>query len=124
MKKSFRSWMVLGIFVFSSMEATTMNVTVRCTTGQRVSNLPIVVKDYSGTVIPGATQTDEDGVFQIADVESYTIPMSIYYNMDECGPNYIATIGETIGLVSINYYPVDAPCSCAQLVPPAQPSSP
>lgn len=118
MKAAVLSFCLAGGCLFAPLEAVTITVTVTCSNGQSVNSLPIRVVDSVGTEVPDVTETDSQGVFEIANSETFTAPFHIFFNEPNgstCGSCGVVTISSTTGFVTINYYPTELPCSCANL---------
>ena len=121
--KSLVKW-VLSVCSFMAIvgslpaSAENVTVTVTCSNGQNVANLPISVVDSAGTTIPGAVVTDSSGSFLISNSEGFVPPFYLSFQSlqgSACGAYYIYVNSENVGVVSLNYYPTNVPCSCAAL---------
>ena len=105
----------IAVCVLSSLVADSLTVTVQCSNGQYVTNLPISVYDSAGTEVSGLTVTDSQGTFVINNSQNYQAPFNMFFtakNGSMCGAYNINVNGST-GSVSLNYYPTELPCSCA-----------
>ena len=105
----------IALCVLSSLVANSLSVTVRCSNGQNVANLPITVLDATGAKVAGLTKTNAQGVFVINNSQNYQTPFNMFFtakNGSMCGAYNINISGNT-GMVSLNYYPTELPCSCA-----------
>lgn len=112
--------LLLGVtLAFAPVFADTLSVTVTCSNGQVVSNLPVTVVDSNGQMIPDVEPTNSKGIFMIDNSEMYTLPLFMYFTSPqgyECGSYYIYIDPQGLGQVSLNYYPTELPCSCSQLL--------
>ncbi len=110
------AWMVVSCSILS---ATTLTVNVSCSNGLMVSNLTVTgVADINGEQMTFSTPTDQNGNFEVYDIEDFTEPFFMSYQTPEsvvCDGNYISVFSGDRGQVWLNYYPENVPCSCANL---------
>lgn len=96
--------------------ATDITVTVYCN-GQTVpEGLEISVEDANMTPVAGASSTNSEGQFVIADAENYVEPFSMFftaYNGSTCGAYSVSLSSSTEGSVFLAYYPTGLCCSCS-----------
>ena len=117
-QKGFWLFLVSGIMT-STLFAETINVTVRCSNGKNVPNLPVRVLDSNLQEVPDVQPTDVHGVFHIENSELFTAPFFMYFTTPSggtCGSYFIYIDPANEGHVDLNYYPDNLPCSCAKLV--------
>jgi hypothetical protein len=108
----------IAIGAFTSAHADSITVTVRCSNGQAVKNLSVAVRDSLGDDIPNLLPTNSKGTFVIENSELYTPPFYLWYQTSQgsvCGSYYINLTQPNQGLVQLNYYPTELPCSCSNL---------
>ena len=118
---------ILALLICSStLLADTLTVTVRCSNGNRIANLPISVYDATGFEVPGISRTDSGGDFVIQNSQNYQAPYNLFftaYDGSTCGAYNVIQSTPDEGFVYLNYYPVDLPCSCS-LYGPCQGGTP
>jgi|SRR3990172_193548 len=117
-RKSFWLFLVSGIMT-GTLFATTIDVTVHCSNGKNVPNLPVRVLDSNLQEVPDVQPTDVHGVFHIENSELFTAPFFMYFTTPSggtCGSYFIYIDPANEGHVDLNYYPDNLPCSCAKLV--------
>lgn len=106
-------------FLGFSLFADTLTVTVMCSNGQPVANLPVIVRDSLSQKVPDVGPTDENGVFQIAyETYQYTPPFYMWFTSSKnsiCGSYYIYVDPDGDGWINLNCYPTELPCSCYDL---------
>lgn len=110
------AWMVVFCSILS---ATTLTVNVNCSNGLIASNLPVMgVVDVNGDLMAYSSPTDENGNFEVYDIEDFVEPFYMSYqnqNSYVCDGNNIVIYPGNKGQVSLQYYPDNVACSCANL---------
>lgn len=92
-----------------------ITVTVYCN-GNSVDDLQITVVDSENRPVDGATWTDQNGQFTIANSEDYTAPFYLFFTARDgstCGAYPVIIYDAMRGDVQLAYYPTILPCSCA-----------
>ena len=110
---------LLGVFTLAPLFSDTVTVNVLCSNGRSVPNLVINVVDSLGQQVVGASQTDADGNFAIVDTQLYTAPFSMSFtttNGSTCGRYPVNIDSGSTGVISLNYYPTQLPCSCSHFL--------
>ena len=107
--------LALLLSLISPLAAVDLTVTIACSNGKTVPNLPVTVYDSTGEKVSGISRSNSQGVFVIQNSETYTEPFHMFFtaqNGSMCGSYTVMQEG-TVGRVVLNYYPTDLPCSCS-----------
>ena len=107
---------VLATLFSLSLFAQNLVITVECTNGASVPGIPVDITDESGSLLFAGT-TDGNGQFTML---THAAPIYMWFtakNGATCGA-YDVQLNDpttpTTGTVTLQYYPIILPCSCAR----------
>ncbi len=106
-----------AMILSSPLFGTDLTVNIDCN-GQAVKQLKIAVFDETRTQVTGLNETESDGSFVIQNSELYSAPFYMFFtdaSGSQCGSYPITQHSATEGVVYLNYYPTELPCSCSKL---------